>query len=398
MVPKRFGRITGRKPISPPSMPRRVLFIAALHHPKILLQERRAAPDPASAPLFPSSMGQHFWERAFRAAGYELDVFWRNLPGYGRRDIARLRTAVYRNRWTPGRVASALLQRLPPRWQPDLLRRNQLLLAQAQRFQPDIIWLSGDNREILPETLARLKRAHNCALIYVTGVSPIVFSHGVERAAAPLYDLVLVNDYYHGVPWLELGAKRMECLPYVAIDPDIHVPQPITDAPNAYLCDVGFVGTLVPNHLYSERVAALESLRDFDLGIWSMHETPASLRLFHRGSALGATMMQALSSVKISINVHGDFMRYGGNMRLFECAALGSFQIVDDRPGVREWFTVGEHLVTYSDHEDLREKARYYLAHDDERQRIADAARAHVLAHHRYDQRLARVEELLGAV
>ena len=58
----------------------------------------------------------------------------------------------------------------------------------------------------------------------------------------------------------------------------------------------------------------------------------------------------------------------------------------------------GEHLVTYSDHEDLREKVRYYLAHDEERQRIADAARAHVLAHHRYDQRLARVEELLGEV
>ena len=376
-------------------MPRRVLFIAALHHPDILRQERRAAPDATRTPLFPSSMGQHFWERAFRAAGYELDVFWRNMPGFGRRDIGRLRTEVYRNRWTPRRVASALLQRLPPRWQPDLLRRNQLLLAQARRFQPDIIWLSGDNREILPESLAQLKREHNCALIYVTGVSPIVFSHANERAAAPLYDLVLVNDYYHGVPWLELGAKRMECLPYVAIDPDVHIPQPVSDAPNAHLCDVGFVGTLVPNHLYSERVAALESLRDFDLGIWSMHEAPKSLRHFHRGSALGATMMQTLSSVKISINIHGDFMRYGGNMRLFECAALGSFQIVDDRPGVHEWFRDGEHLVTFSDHTDLREKACYYLAHDDERRRIAAAARAHVLAHHRYDQRLARVQALL---
>ncbi|MDE2635177.1 MAG: glycosyltransferase [Chloroflexota bacterium] len=377
-------------------MPRRVLFIAALHHPEILLQERRAAPNAARSPLFPSSMGQHFWERAFRNAGYELDVFWRNLPGYGPRDIGRLRAAVYRNRWTPGRVGSALLQRLPPRWQPDLLRRNQLLLAQAQRFQPDIIWLSGDNREILPGTLARLKREHDCALIYVTGVSPIVFSQAIERTAAPLYDLVLVNDYYHGVPWLELGAKRMECLPYVAIDPEVHIPQPVTDAPDAHLCDVGFVGTLLPNNLYSERVAALESLRDFDLGIWSMHEAPASLRSFQRGSALGAAMMQTLSSVKISINVHGDFMRYGGNMRLFECAALGSFQLVDDRPGVHEWFRDGEHLVTFSDHADLREKVRYYLAHDDERQRIAAAARAHVLAHHRYDQRLARVEAMLG--
>ena len=169
----------------------------------------------------------------------------------------------------------------------------------------------------------------------------------------------------------------------------------ITDVPDEYLCDLGFVGTLVPGNLYSERVAALESLRDFDLGIWSVHDVPASLAPFHRGYALGDEMLQVLSSVKICINTHGDTMRYGVNLRLFESAALGAFQIVDDRPGVSECFRPGEHLVTFSDHADLREKVRYYLTHDEERQRMADAARAHVLAHHRYDQRLARVEKLL---
>ena len=162
-------------------MPGRVLFIASLHHPEILLRERDARHDQ----LFPSSMGQHFWERAFRAAGYEVAVFWRNLPGFGSRDIGRLSTAVYRNRWTPARVASALLRRAPPRWQPDLRRRNKLLLQAAKRFQPDIVWLSGDNREILPETLARLKHEHDCALIYVSGVSPIVFSHANEARCRP---------------------------------------------------------------------------------------------------------------------------------------------------------------------------------------------------------------------
>ncbi len=83
-------------------------------------------------------------------------------------------------------------------------------------------------------------------------------------------------------------------------------------------------------------------------------------------------------------------------MRLFETAAVGSFQIVDDRPGVREWFEVGEHLVTYSDLQDLRAKVQYYLAHDDERERIAAAGRAHVLENHRYDQRLEKVEALLS--
>lgn len=378
-------------------MPRRILFIASLHHPKELAQEIRAAAE-AEAPLFPRSMELFTWGRAFRKAGYELDVFWRNLPGFGKRDIASLSNDVFRTGLTPGKLIAGLMQRIPPQLQPDLQRRNRLLLEQARRYKPDLIWLSGGNREILPATLESLKLEHNCKLLFVHGDSPIVFSHPNERTAAPLYDLVLVNDLYHGAQWRELGAKQVACLPYVAIDPDYHVPQPITDVPIEYLCDLGFVGTLVPNNLYSERVAALESLRDFDLGIWSVHDVPASLAPFHRGYALSESMLQVLSSVKISINTHGDTMRYGVNLRLFESAALGAFQIVDDRPGVAEYFTVGEHLVTFSDSKDLQEKVRYYLAHDEERLRIAAAARQHVLAHHRYGQRVARVLALLGEV
>ena len=302
---------------------RRLLVIASLHHPQELAEEIRAAADGAPAPLFPRSMELFTWERAFRKAGYDMEVFWRNLAGFGKRDIASLSNDLFRTSLTPGKLIAGLMQRIPPQLQPDLQRRNRLLLEQARRYKPDLIWLSGGNREILPDTLDRLKREHNCKILFIHGDSPIVFSHHNEREAVPLYDLVLVNDLYHGSQWRELGAKQVACLPYVAIDADFHVPQPITDVPNEYLCDLGFVGTLVPNHLYSERVAALESLRDFDLGIWSVHDVPASLAQFHRGYALGKGMLQVLSSFKICINTHGDTMRYGVNLRLFRKRRAG---------------------------------------------------------------------------
>jgi len=339
-------------------------------------------------------MGQRAWENAFRAAGYELDVFWRNLPGYGARNIRQLRRATYHQHWTPQRLAQAVLHRIPSRWQPDLRRRNSLLLQQARRFQPDILWLSGDNREIFPETLAQLKQEHACQLVYVSGVSPIVFSCANERAAAPLYDLVLVNDFYHGIQWRELGAPRVECLPYVGVDPELHAP-PLS-LPASLGCDVAFVGTLLPANLYSERVNLLQSLHEFDLGIWTVHGVPPGLQAHFRGPALGEAMLQVLAAAKICVNTHGNFMRYGGNMRLFECAGLGAFQLVDDRPGVHEWFADGEHLVVYRDADDLRDKVAYYLAHDEERRQIAAAGRRHALQEHRMDQRLARLEKLLG--
>ena len=179
----------------------------------------------------------------------------------------------------------------------------------ARRIRPDMIYLVGDNEVIYPETLARIKAETGAVLVFSSGTSPIVFSHANERAAAPLHDLAVVNDYYHGIQWLELGAARMECLPNAACDPDFHRPYTLSaEEQAAYACDVAFVGTLYPDNLYSRRIKALEALRDFDLGIWSVHPVPESLRPFVRGRALGAQMLRILSAARIAFNTHGDFV------------------------------------------------------------------------------------------
>lgn len=381
----------------------RVLFVASLHHPEELLREQaewdasaeQQAREPR--PQFPSSMSLRFWERAMVRRGWTVDVFWRNLPAFGQRDIRRLKAQVFSQAITPAKVFNALMRRLPIALNPDLSQRNRLLIQHARATRPDILFLIGDNTIISAETVRSIKQALDCKVIYASGTSPIVFSHPMERQAARLYDLALVNDVYHGMQWLELGARDMACLPFVAIDPDFHQPIALPpDEARAYDCDLSFVGTLLPPNLYSERIAALEALRDFDLGIWSVHDVPDSLKRFVRGKALGAQMFRVLSGARISLNTHGDFMRYGGNMRLFECAALGAFQLVDDRPAAREWFTPDEHLVIYTSLDDLRDKVRYYSAHPEERQRIAAQARAYVLAHHTYEVRMQGLVERLA--
>lgn len=372
-------------------MSQRILFVASLHHPETLQRERAEAQQSGTAiPLFPSSTALHFWAKAMQKKDYVVDVFWRNISGFASQDISTIKAEKYTNHITPQRIAQAINHRLPYQLNPDLQKRNTKLLEYTRRFQPTHVWLVGDNRVIHADTLEQIKTELACKLIYSTGTSPIVFSHAIERNAAPLFDLVITNDYYHGIQWEELGAKAMICLPVVAIDPDFHFPR---EENPAYTCDVGFVGTLLPPHLYSERVKALESLSDKNLGIWSVHDVPHSLKKHLRGSVLGESMLEVLSSAKISLNVHGNFMRYGGNMRLFEAASVGTFQITDDRLGIHEWFTVGEHLVTYENFDDLREKVNYYLAHSDERVAIAEAAHQHVLKYHTYTKRLETIED-----
>ncbi len=378
-------------------MPYRILFVAALHHPAELDAARATAAvrgDPA--PLFPPSMAQHHWETELRARGHTLEVFYRNVPALGRASAQR-----HSQRLTPGKIAAAIAQRIPAQANPDYQLRNRRLTAQARQFRPDVLWVMGDNREIYPETLAQIRRETGCKLLLVSGTSPIVFSSAVERAAARLVDLVLVSDYYHGIQWLELGAKRMEVLPLSGCAPQFHHPYPLTDSERAaYTCDIAFVGTLVPDTLYSRRVQALEALREFDLGIWSVHDVPAPLRPYVRPGAngkkpLGEEMLKILSAAKLTVNTHGDFVFWGGNLRLFESAGVGCAQLVEDLPGVRAWFPP-DTIITYRDMDDLREQVRYYLAHDAERQALADRARTHVYAQHSYAQRMARAEALIA--
>jgi spore maturation protein CgeB len=74
---------------------------------------------------------------------------------------------------------------------------------------------------------------------------------------------------------------------------------------------------------------------------------------------------------KIGINVHnrGDYTV--GGYRLFDLPANGVMQISDGGEYLHDFFEVGEEIENYRDADELIDKIRYYLMHDEERKRIA---------------------------
>lgn len=74
---------------------------------------------------------------------------------------------------------------------------------------------------------------------------------------------------------------------------------------------------------------------------------------------------------KIGINVHnrGDYTV--GSYRMFDLPANGVMQISDGGHYLEEFFSVGEEIVCYREANELIDKVKYYLDHDDERKRIA---------------------------
>lgn len=76
------------------------------------------------------------------------------------------------------------------------------------------------------------------------------------------------------------------------------------------------------------------------------------------------------------------------NMRTFEAMASGSMLLTNWIPTIEDLFEDGKHLALYRSPEEMVEKARYYIEHDEEREKIAAAGYAEVMAKHTFRHRL----------
>lgn len=98
---------------------------------------------------------------------------------------------------------------------------------------------------------------------------------------------------------------------------------------------------------------------------------------------------------RIGFNVHnrGDYTV--GSYRLFDLPANGVMQISDGGEYLESFFRVGEEIVAYRNADELIDLVRYYLAHEEERRRIAMNGYRRVLSDHRIGRRLTEAADLI---
>ena len=82
--------------------------------------------------------------------------------------------------------------------------------------------------------------------------------------------------------------------------------------------------------------------------------------------------------------------------RHFEINACGGFQLSYYVEGLERHYEIGSEIVLYSSPEELVEKVRYYLEHEDEREAIAQRGYARTLRDHAMEQRFRRLFEQIG--
>ncbi len=142
--------------------------------------------------------------------------------------------------------------------------------------------------------------------------------------------------------------------------------------------EVGFVGS-INSGAHIRRKNLLEKINE--------HFPVHYKRCFDR------EMAEFFSQSKIVFN---NAIKNDLNMRVFETLSIGSFLLTDKTFGNGQeiMFKDGEDLVTYED-EEIVEKVKYYLEHEDEREKIAERGQEIAHAAHTY---FHRTEELLDVV
>jgi spore maturation protein CgeB len=109
-------------------------------------------------------------------------------------------------------------------------------------------------------------------------------------------------------------------------------------------------------------------------------------------------MIDLFNGTKINLNLSTS-SQPGANQikgRNFEIPACGGFQLTGTASRLDEFFAPGKEIVLYHTVDDMIEKIRYYLEHEQDRQAVADAGYARVMRDHTYETRFRTLFRQMG--
>ena len=172
----------------------------------------------------------------------------------------------------------------------------------------------------------------------------------------------------------------------LAADPSVYRPLRSRDQ---YRANVVFAGTAT-----ARREALLTSLVEFGLALWGPGWRTTSLRDYCRGEVPNTEdYVRAYGGASVAVNIHHVASANGAleshlNQRLFEVAAIGVPQVVDERAGLASYFEPGRDLLVFHDADELRRMVQAALQDLPAAEQIGARGRQEVLARHTYMHRM----------
>lgn len=110
----------------------------------------------------------------------------------------------------------------------------------------------------------------------------------------------------------------------------------------------------------------------------------------------GLDMYRHLARTKITLSHHNELEKDDlGNMRMFEATGAGTLLLTDKGANLPDLFDENTEVVTYSSVDEIVEKVKYLLDHEEERKRIAEAGQRRTLKDHTAKQRVEKINAII---
>ncbi len=271
-------------------------------------------------------------------------------------------------------------------------RRMRALWEEAEAGPVDVTIVCHDF--LWPAEVAELKRRTGAKIAMWFPDHLANFGRGYFMNAP--YDGLFFKDAYIKHVLGDVPQSPVYFLPE-CFNPTRHwLPADQIGADPQYQCDITTAG-----NQHSWRVAFYKHLANYDVKLWG---NPAPLWMnagavagMHQGRGVyNHDKVRAFRGAKIVINNlhYGEI--WGLNVRAFEAAGAGAFQMVDWRPGLSGMFEDGKEVISFRSMADLKQKVDYWLPRKDERRAIAEAGMQRAHAEHTYALRLQLLLDTLA--
>ncbi len=263
-------------------------------------------------------------------------------------------------------------------------KANKKILQEIRVAHHDILWIEKGNI-IWSWTLRAVKKlSPTTSIVSYTEDDMFAFHNrswfytwGLQR-----YDVVYTTKSYNCNPdeLPALGAKKVVFIDK-AYDRHAHRPIELTEKDRQdFGADVGFIGSYERERAESMLYLAQNGIRVRIWGTrWDRYSKSHPNLLMEYKPLYGDDYAKGLCATRINLCFLRKMNRDLQTDRTMEIPACGAFMLAERTDEHLRLFEEGKEAAYFSSNEELVEKVRYYLEHEDERQAIAHAGRERCL-------------------
>jgi len=249
-------------------------------------------------------------------------------------------------------------------------RVDLLLVDQVQSYKPDIIYVSFA-RALDAESIKNMRRAAPNAIVVGGDEDPWPkLQRNRIETAKELDVLTATNDGQWLQDYRDAGVKLCKFMPNCC-DPDIEYRYSVDEK---WKTDILWIGKL------GHHADKSETIRENLVKELAKHPNCALYGCCGKPSIGGMDCLYAISGARIGVNVNAyGPVKFCHSDRLIRFMACGTFVLARRFTGADLLFKDGEHLKYFDDITEFFELADWYLKHETERKKMAEAGmeRAH---------------------